>query len=133
MIRKEELLFKNLFERALKDWPKEIVFGKLVCYETPRFIIEGLGELSDEIEHAYINCQHEVIMRDLHCSIYISLHDLAKFIWRIKLEDLRPETVQREFEARMKSSLEDPQRWNWKDADVQLIKDYFTVNGSFSE
>ena len=128
MMKSDELLFRNLFERALKDWPKEIVFGKLIRYETSQFTIEGLGELSRKINYSYIDHPEEVIMRDLHSVVYICLHNLAEFSLKMSMEDLRSEKIQKEFETRMKESLEDPESLDWEEDDIQLVKDYFKVN-----
>ena len=125
---KTELLFKNLFARALKDWPEEITFGKLIHYDSPGFIIEGLGDLARKIENIYINQDDEVVMADLHYRIYWGLKKLAEFSLKVKMQDLRADPIQKEFESHIKDGLDDPERLNWRPEDVQLVQDYFAVN-----
>ena len=125
---KNELLFENLFARALKDWPEEITFGKLIRYESPRFIIEGLGDLSDEIEHRYINHPEEIIMRNMHHCIYGELHDLAKKSLKEKMQDLNSEIVKKDFEDSLKYGLANPENLNWSPRSIKMAKEYFEVN-----
>jgi hypothetical protein len=128
-----ELLFKNLFAKALEDWPVEITFGRLVSHNPPSFFVEGLDDISDEIENRYINHPKEVLMRDLHYRICWANQKLAEFSLRVNMQDLRPETVQKEFEKSMKYGLENPQSLRWGPEDVKLVNDYFAVNYSPEE
>ena len=131
---KTQLLFKNLFDEALKEWPEEISFGDLTRYNTPDgetgYSIEGFLGFPDEIEHRYLNHQDEVIMLGIHYRIYNILGYSAKDFLKVRLQDLRPETVQKEFEDHIKSGLENPKKLKWNSEDVQLVKDYFAVNYS---
>ena len=100
---KTQLLFKNLFDEALKEWPEEISFGDLTRYNTPD------GETGYSIE-GFLGFPDDFL--------------------KVRLQDLRPETVQKEFEDHIKSGLENPKKLKWNSEDVQLVKDYFAVNYS---
>ncbi len=125
---KNELLFKNLFARALKDWPEEIIFGILIRYDSPGYSVEGLYNFAEEIENIYINQNDEVIMANLHWRIFGVLHGLAEFALKVRMQDLRPERVQKIFEDDIRNILEESSRSNWTAEDVQLVQDYFAVN-----
>lgn len=125
---KTELLFKNLFARALEDWPEEIIFGKLIRYDSPGFSIEGLYNLSEEIGKKYWDEPDEIIMRNLHYRIYGELHDLAEFCTKFIMQNLRSEKVQIAFESVIKTELDKPVDPNWGEEAVQLVMEYFAVN-----
>ncbi len=111
---KTELLFKNLFARALKDWSE--------CS------VKELYDLAEEIEHSYINHPEEIIMRNMHHCIYGELHDLAKNSLKEKMQDLNPEIVKKDFEDSLKYGLANPENLNWSPRSIKMAKEYFEVN-----
>jgi hypothetical protein len=129
---KTQLLFKNLFAKALKDWPEEIVFGKLTHYSMPDggrgYSIEGMEGFPENIQHSYIDHQYEILMGILHYRIYAVLCDLAKDSIRIKMQNLRSETIQKEFESHIKNALVEQERLKRREDDANLIQSYFKVN-----
>lgn len=125
---KSDLGFQYFFEKALKDWPEEVVFEKVIYYSEERYSIEGLYDFSDALGNSYIGHPEEMIMGNLHDSLYIVLHKLGEYTTRVFLKDIRPEIVQRKLEVRLKSALDDPEL-GWSAEAIQLIKDYFSVNG----
>ena len=152
---KTELLFKNLFARALKDWPESLDFElqtqkfeevvptdkeyELVRYKNlpwdknfENYTIKGLYDLCESIEKKYYNHPEEVLMRDLHTTIDGILRDLAKSLTHVVLKDLRPEIVQKNFEASRKKALDNQEEYKddlyWEEQDFQMARDYFAVN-----
>ncbi len=129
---KYELLFSSLYKRALKDWPQEIEFGKLSHHITPdgesSYSIEKFLGFPQKIENLYLNKHDEVIMLGLHHRIYDILGCSAKDHLKVRLQDLRPETVQSEFENYLKDRLKSPKEFNWDTTTIQQVKDYFAVN-----
>ncbi len=116
----------------MKDWPEEMVFGKLTHYSTPDgkpgYSIEGLPGFPEKIENHYIDHPLETIMKYLHLIIYDLLGYSARDYLRIKMHDLRPETIQKEFEDSLKSGLADPENLNWSPRSIKIAKEYFSVN-----
>jgi len=61
------LMFKELFARAINDWPKEI---RLKVVPTGRtYTVPGLTSLEDGIASEYIGRPEEVLYRTLHQTI----------------------------------------------------------------
>lgn len=111
---KTELLFENLYEKALKDWPENYT--------------GDIYDLVEKIEHKYLNHPEEVTIGNLHWSIYAALHKLTEISLKEKMQVLRPEIAQKIFEDNLKYGLADPKRLNWSQRSVKMVKDYFAVN-----
>lgn len=153
---KTGLLFKNLFARALKDWPQsldlvletqefeEIVPTNegydLVCYKNlpwdksfKSYTVKDLYDFCENVGHKYIGHNEEILMRNLHDAIYYVLHNISKYFTHIEFKNLRPEIVQEKFEEGLKKGLEAPHELNWSERSIKLVQGYFSVNYSANE
>ncbi|WP_374380173.1 hypothetical protein [Dongia sp.] len=115
--------FTKLFQLALADWP-EIVDLRLLDYSKTakrRYSVRGLGELEDNISTRYIGTKIEILMRNLHYVIFVTLHKLAPEIESLHLSDLREVTIKARFEEWLRKSLDVE---GWTADDVALVERY---------
>jgi hypothetical protein len=148
---KQELLFTNLYTKALKDWPESLdlkletqAFDKtvstdkgydLVCYKNlpwdksfDHYIVKDLYDLCENAEEKYFNSSEEILMRNLHMAIYYFIRKAAKYTTKFHLKDLRVESIQQDFDKRIKDHLNKEDEKSWGTEAIQLVKDYFAVN-----
>ncbi len=123
---KTELLFKNLFAKALEDWFKEIDSSTKEVSDLEESNIKDLYDFAEKIEHRYINNDNEIIMRSLHSCIYGMLKDIKSNSIKTDLKNLNSEMTQKIFEENIKKGLEDG--LNWSNQTIILIKSYFETN-----
>jgi hypothetical protein len=124
------LKFSDLLARALLEWPAEIELKSLRMYDydASRYTVEGLAEISDEIEANHIGTVDEIIMRNLHYVIYGVIYAAAAYTTRIRVSELRPLEIQNGLERKMKRCMEDS-RLGYTLKDIELAKRYFAENG----
>lgn len=150
-MQKEELLFENLFKKALSEWPASLDLElqtqkfdeviptdkgyDLVRYKNlpwnkklENYIVKDLYRIYEAVEDKYIAQPNEVLMRNLHMVIYYTLRELAKCLQFVQMKDLRAELVEEEFNNTLKEYLNDKDERSWGVAAIQLIEDYFAVN-----
>ncbi|MFM0313726.1 hypothetical protein PQR36_02495 [Paraburkholderia nemoris] len=125
------LKFGDLLARALQEWPAEIDLKHLVRSSptSTGYTVRGLAEISDAIEAQHIGVVDEIIMRNLHCVIYEVVHAAAAYVIRIKVSELRPETVRQKLDRNVRDCMEMPDLGYPPDA-IALGKRYFTENGT---
>ncbi|MBP9829652.1 MAG: hypothetical protein KBD04_06460 [Proteobacteria bacterium] len=123
---KTELLFKNLFAKALEDWFKEINSNTKEVSGLEESNINDLYNFAEKIENRYINNDNEIIMRSLHSCIYGMLKDTKGKSIKADLKNLNSEMAQKIFEKNIKEGLEDG--LNWSNQTITLIKSYFEAN-----
>lgn len=126
-----QLNFDSLFKQAIVMWPNELDLTQ-IQYVTPdflRYIVKGLGAISDDIGEKYINKENEIIWRELHESICEAIHAAAKFSLKIRLSDIRVEAVRFIFEKRLKKSASAQDSY-WSQEDFYLVESYFIQNQS---
>ena len=99
------LLFADLCQKALQDWPESIDCNRLLSSEdllSGSYTIEGFGELAESISHAYIGRPDEVIMRALHRAIKVTVHSAAQFCVSVRPMNLRDQAIKEPFEDSLK-------------------------------
>lgn len=144
-----ELLFKNLFARALREWPQSLdleletqMFEGIVPtneeYDLVRYknlpwdksfehyIVKGLYDLCESAANKCVGQAEWILMCNLHDVIYSNVRNISKYFSHIEFKNLRPEIIQAEFEDGIKKGLKDGLDWNEKS--IKLIKKYFEVN-----
>ncbi|KFX60639.1 hypothetical protein [Paraburkholderia fungorum] len=124
------LRFNDLLARALLEWPDEIDLSTLLHRdaESGRYSVAGLYDTSDIREARYIGSDEEIVMRNLHNSIFGVLHDVAKYVTHTRLLYLRTEAVRLEFEGHLKACMEMPDL-GYPPAAIELGRRYFAENG----
>ncbi|WP_334156623.1 hypothetical protein [Oryzomicrobium sp.] len=101
-------VFSGWLSQALSEWPQSLDLK--ICYmqsDGQRYVVEGLGQLADDIGDTFIGREDELIFRNLHWAINVAIHGLAKYTTRICLADLRGEPVQDIFNAKLRSCIDD--------------------------
>lgn len=150
----KELLFNNLLERALKDWPEtlELELQTQICvgveptnkgYELVRYkdlpwdgskdsyIVKNLYDNTEKICGKYDKHYDEILFCNLHDSIYFLIRDIAYYTLSFKLSSIRPEPVKAIYHDKLKDYLgESPQAYGWPTQNqIDLVRKYFEVNG----
>lgn len=122
--------FYLIYEEALNDWPSEVDLTEIEYSDmsSSRYSVSGLGLLAEEIGENYIGTSKEVLMRNIHDSIFDVIHNVARFCNRLRLRDLRKETVKTIFEDRLKDAL-NMEDLGWEKVDKDLIRRYFALIG----
>jgi hypothetical protein len=123
------LKFNVLLRRALLEWPEVADLSVLVRHDplSDRYSVKGLYDLSDAREAHYIGSTEEIIMRNLHNSIFGVLHEAALCVSRIRPADLREAAIRVRFEKHLKNCMEMPEL-RFLPADIELGKRYFAEN-----
>ena len=111
------LMFEELYERAIGEWPKEI---RLKVIPSGRnYSVEGLTSLEDGIASEYMGHPQEVLYRTLHWTISKAIHQALATRVSIKLASLPP--LRERFASDLKVTL---QSSTWEDSDRKVAKDY---------
>lgn len=126
-----DLKFDALLARALQDWPPEVDLSQLekCSPESSRYTIKGLYDKTDEIEERYFGTADEIILRNLHGGIYNVLHSIGAYVTRVRLADLRPETIRSKFEKHLRDCMEGPDP-TFPPEDIRVGEQYFAANQS---
>lgn len=150
MKKTPDLLFANLFQKALKELPEIIILElktqefdeivttgngyNLVRYKNlawnkdlENYVVKDLYDLCESKESKYYDHYLEVLIVNLYSVIYVIIFESARYLTSIEIKYIRPEIVQYKFEKILNEGLA-KQRDDWRANDVQLIKDYFAVN-----
>ncbi|WP_143684591.1 hypothetical protein [Variovorax sp. KK3] len=108
--------FVDLFHRAVAEWPETVNLAEIQNRSGDHHSIRGLWTLLEEIEDPHIGSKEEVVVRELHWSIYTVIHMLAKSMLELKPSSIRPEAVEHIFRRRLQTAvdLKDP-RWSVED------------------
>lgn len=122
------LKFPYLLEKALSEWPKSLELRlKDATSDLCRYAVEDLGMLAESIVSKYINHDQEVIYANLHWSINIAIHSLAKYSTKLDISNLRSEAIQICFELNLKKvSVIGESGWP-KNAHA-IVEEYFRQN-----
>jgi len=125
-IASDQLEFERLFLLAGLEWPSPIDLH--VTY-LPRggWLVDGLGELSDEIAERHIGSPLEVLMANLHDAIHERLHALAPEHERLTVQELSRPAVRNAFERRLLRARE-AANLDWTEQDRALVQRYFEQN-----
>lgn len=115
--------FESIFNIAIKEWPEILDISTIQFQSEGRYTVSGLGPLLDGIEAAYHGTNKEIVFCQLHSAIYIVIHTLAKNICKVKVSDLRLESVHSIFKQRLQATINanDP---SWSTADFTLAQSY---------
>ncbi len=129
-MQKHPYYFKNLFLRAIKDWPRELDISQLTFYKSnDKYTVDGLWEICEEVCQIYYeNNNEELIWLNLHDSIYIALFKLSEFCNKVELINLRQHKIKEIFDKRLQDILIDPESCNCSNKSIELIKEYFKAN-----
>ncbi len=121
--------FSGLLSQALSEWPQSLDLQiRYTQDDRQRYVVEGLGQLADSLGDSFIGRDDELIFRNLHWAINIAIHGLAKYTTTVRLADLRKESVQNIFEAKLSSCIDDLKA---EGEDVPaLLREYLTNNSS---
>ncbi|WP_076999384.1 hypothetical protein [Variovorax sp. KK3] len=118
-----EANFAALFQSALAEWPETVNLAEIQRQSGDRYTIRGLGRLLEEIEYPHIGSKEEVVVREVHWSIYTMIHMLAKSMLELKPSTIRPEAVEHIFRRRLQTAVDfkDPR---WRAEDFALAQAY---------
>jgi len=108
--------FAPLFEAAVKEWPETVDLAEIQYQSGDRYTVTGLGRLLEVIEDPHIGSKEEVVLRELHWSIFTVIHSLAKSLLEIRPSSVRAEAVEEVFKRRLRKAVDskDP-RWSVED------------------
>jgi hypothetical protein len=121
--------FNKLLLEALADWPEELDLLLVPKVGDPsRYSVRGLGVMVEVFSDRYIGRADEVIFRNMHQSIHVVLHRIAPDLNRIKVANIRFESIQRNFEICLKDGLTIAEM-GYSQADIAVCKAYFDENG----
>ena len=115
--------FASLFQSAVKEWPETVNLAEIQYQSGDRYTVRGLGRLLEEIEDPHIGSKEEVVLRELHWSIFTVIHSLAKNLLELRPSSVRAEAVEQIFRRRLRSAVasKDPR---WSASDFALAQAY---------
>lgn len=121
--------FENLLGLAFEDWPVDIDLSDIQYSkdDVSKYSIKGLGVMADIISEKYIGSPEEVLFRNLHQSIYSTLHVIAPNALSIRISCIRPASVKIRFEKHLKTGMHNPEIGYSKD-DILICERYFNEN-----
>jgi hypothetical protein len=130
---KIKLNFEELFRQALSEYPEELDLSELQknALDFSRYTVKGLYSIFEQAEELYIGSDVEIIMRNLHSSIYEVVLAAAKNITKIKSSSIRREIVKLIFENRLRNTAAATDLI-WRPEDYALIESYFIENPSLA-
>lgn len=156
-MKKEELLFENLYKKCIKEWPKELQLtlkselSQTVEYHPDGYQIikceygewdgksytvyinsnEDLEDLYDKICKKYYGTEEELLLTSFHEEIQNTISKSAIFFHHIKLHSIRKIYVRNNMEQSLKDflSLKGDEHYRTK-AEINLVHEYFRVNYS---
>jgi len=116
--------FSALFEAAVREWPEIVDLTELQQHQSGNhYIVCGLDRLVEKIESPYIGSKEEVVLRELHWSIFIVIHGLAKSLLKLNLSSIRAEAVEKIFKQRLRAAI-DAKDSRWSKEDYTLALSY---------
>jgi hypothetical protein len=122
IVNEKNVVFDALFERAAAEWPDEVFIENIdLRDDKATFTTPHLYDLSELISHRYLKHSEEVIMRNLHDSIYGLLHSAARYCVTVRPRELRRSELREKFERRLRKT---PVSDGWPDEAMKLIADY---------
>ena len=123
------LRFETLLRQALTDWPEFLDLSALEIADATlgRYSVKGLVQLAEKIDEKYIGDEWEVILRELHWSIFTIIHDVARSVTSLPLVAIRAEAVRLIFHDRLRRAVESKDA-EWKEADYEIVRAYFETN-----
>lgn len=124
--KNNQMQFDKLFKKALKDWPRKVLLKK-IHYEGEYYSVDKLFLHCEKVTKRYLGKPEEVIMRNLHDAIFVTLHSAAKYLLSVEISKLRRETIKNEFERRINLSWVSAED-GWTDEDRALVQQYFKYN-----
>lgn len=115
--------FAYLFETAVKEWPETVDLAEIQHQSGDLYTVAGLGRLLEEIEDPHIGSKEEVVVRELHWSIFTVIHSLAKSLLKVSPSSVRSEAVEEVFKRRLRTAVasKDPR---WSAEDFSLAQTY---------
>lgn len=121
--------FENLLKIAIEEWPigLELAQIQVDSQDPTRYLVRGLGPLSDSISERWIGQEDEVIFRNLHQSIMEVLHQLATYVVYQKVGDLRAGNIRSRFESHLKNAMR-IEEIGYSLTDIELCAAYFRDN-----
>jgi hypothetical protein len=123
-----EYSFDLLFERAISEWPAELELNIIIPNSiiSEVYTVKDLGRIADDLGCRHIGRPDEIFMRCLHDSIFSSVHSAAILLNKIRIIDLRKETIKLKLEGKLISAMSN-KNLGWDEQDLKLITDYLTV------
>ncbi|MDY7545857.1 hypothetical protein QN360_06730 [Glaciimonas sp. CA11.2] len=124
-----ELKFNNLLINALSLWPEMVDLSEIVRGDNKSelYSVAGLFPLSEKIITSCTISAEEILLNNLHDALYEVIHGVAIYTTKIRMSDLRCETICMKFERRLNNALHMPDL-GYMAEDIQLINEYFIVN-----
>jgi len=130
MIRKVNrcLDFDFLFDKAIEDWPDVLSLNLEWDHEgESKYYVTGLYDLCESVSDKYMGMEDEILMSNLHSSIYEFIHDSAKFYMQVSVSNIRKEYINKLFNRRLIHAVNN-EDCGWDENDCNLVKDYFSCN-----
>jgi hypothetical protein len=144
------LKFENLLNTALLDWPKNFILDTAV---NQKQFVENIFNVQEEkyanyenyhlydvcdlIEEIYFGIPAEILMRHIHEAIF-GIIRLSEFYGTkknikqaISMIDNFNYLIRMSFEKKIQRRLSD--KMDWKDEDIDCVKQYFQINGTIVE
>jgi len=155
-MKKEELIFDNLYAKCIKEWPevlelelKSQIKQTVVDHPDGYQLIkcedgEWNGDTKNYIVimnniHVYDFCENlikpyyytssEIILYSINDSIQNSIKKIAIFLKKVEICHLRAEIIKIDFENTLEKTIEDSNdESDWSKESIDLVHEYFRVN-----
>ena len=121
--------FSSLFQSAVKEWPEAVNLADIQYQSGDRYTVGGLGKLLEQVESPHIGSKDEVVLREMHWSIFTLIHLLAKDVQELKPSSIRAEAVQQIFIRRLQTAVASKDS-RWSVEDFELAQAYLRNGGS---
>jgi len=120
--------FNFLFDKAVEDWPDVISLSLEWDHESEsKYSVTGLYDLCESVSDKYMGMEDEILMSNLHSSIYESIHDFSKFYVKVSVSNIRKEYIRKLFNRRLIHAVNNKD-CGWDESDCNLVEDYFSCN-----
>ena len=129
LIENNQLDFLTLLNRALQDWPEEILLVESNGLEQPEDykIYSIVYDISMLIHNKYLGTQEEVLAVNLNFAIYTAMHKTLTFLIKIKPVEVRADAIKKDFDRRLHDAISDTD-CGWTDSDKRLAQAYLDSN-----
>jgi hypothetical protein len=124
-----DLKFSHLFQQAIREWPENLELDLIISNKDfpDLYTVRGLGIKKDDICKKFLNTEEEILIRNMHESIFLAVRRLAEYGTQVNRNCIRASSVKRIFEEKVRDAIEIPVL-NAREMDVELVEKYFSIN-----
>ncbi len=129
LIENNQLDFLTLLNRALQDWPEEILLVESNGLEQPEDykIYSIVGNIRDIIHEKYLGTLEDILAVNLHDAIFSAMHKTLTLLTKIKPVEVRADAIKKDFDRRLHDAIARP-TLGWTDSDKRLAQAYLDSN-----